>query len=165
MNQEIWKTIFRFNNYEISNFGNIKKNGKKYIPKISNKGYLRVSLTNKNVSETIQVHRLVALHFIPNPGMLPQVNHIDGDKTNNRVDNLEWCDNEYNQKHAIKMGLANPHNERSVVCIKKDGTEIVFKSAAEAGRALNINPGSINSVCTGHNKYRHTAGGYRWKYK
>jgi hypothetical protein len=68
-------------------------------------GYLKVSLNYKGSIKQISLHRLVALHFLPNPKMLPQVNHIDGDKKNNSANNLEWCTCSYNRKHAIRNGL------------------------------------------------------------
>lgn len=164
--KEIWKDIFGFNGkYQISNFGNVKSKTKdNYKQQTKQDGYKVVTLFDGDYKRTISVHRLVALHFIPNPGMLSQVNHIDGNKNNNREDNLEWCTQTENANHAVRLGLMCPHNGRKIIGIDKDGNEFVFESAAEAGRKLSINPGSINSVCTGHNKYRHTAGGYKWRY-
>lgn len=73
------------------------------------KGYLRwqAHLGTRNGVCTEKVHRVIARHFIPNPENKPQVNHIDGDKTNNDVSNLEWCDNEQNMEHAVKNGLVD----------------------------------------------------------
>ena len=182
---EIWKDIFGYEGlYQISNLGNVRSLGKtikiktsktrgEYYASIKSKypkqhkdvgGYLRVDLCKDRGHKNFLVHRLVALHFIPNPGMLDQVNHINGDKTNNCVENLEWCTQVENAVHAVKTGLFKPHNERSVVGTDDNGDKVYFKSAAEAGRILSINSGSINSVCTGHNPHRHTAGGYKWKY-
>ena len=183
--KEIWKDVFGYEGfYQISNLGNVKsldrtiknkaskRRGEYYVsiksrcPK-QNKGidgYLRVDLCKDRKHKNFLVHRLVALHFIPNPGMLSQVNHIDGDKTNNCVKNLEWCTQAENATHAVKTGLFKPHNERRIVGTDNDGNRFYFKSAAEAGKILSINSGSINSVCTGHNPYRHTAGGYKWEY-
>lgn len=183
--KETWKDIFGYEGfYQISNLGNVKsldrivknkasKRRGEYFVQIKGKypkqhknpdGYMRVDLCKNKKHKSILVHRLVALHFIPNPGMLDQVNHIDGDKTNNCVENLEWCTQIENAAHAVKTGLFKPHNERRIVGTDSDGNKIYFKSAAEAGRKLSINPGSICSVCTGHNPHRQTAGGYKWEY-
>lgn len=111
--KEIWKTIDGFNNYKISNIGRIKsieryKNnngGLVYVPeKIlilnpSTKGYNFVRITENKINKTLYSHRLVALYFIDNPLNKPQVNHINGIKTDNRADNLEWCTNRENTTH------------------------------------------------------------------
>ncbi len=113
---EIFKPITGFNNYEISNFGNVKSlhriapNNqpiKERILKqaIGTNGYKYVNCREYYKSHTVYVHRLVAKHFIDNPYSLPQVNHKDGDKFNNCVSNLEWCDQSHNMIHAYKTGL------------------------------------------------------------
>ena len=69
-------------------------------------GYLRIALYDgDHKAHTLKVHRLVAKAFIDNPGSLPQINHKDGNKANNHVGNLEWCDQSHNMKHAVRMGL------------------------------------------------------------
>ena len=104
---EVWKK-FIFN-YEISNLGRLKNTKTNKILKSTtdSNGYLgiTISLGSRNKIKRVRIHRLVAEAFIPNPNNLPQVNHIDGNKQNNKVDNLEWCDNRYNQLHAIDLGL------------------------------------------------------------
>jgi hypothetical protein len=126
---EIWKPIKGFEGlYEVSNLGRIKaltrkKNCnrgwgwiKEHIMKPTNcgTGYYRVPLTNKDhIKKYYLVHRLVAQTFIDNPSNLPQVNHINGDKSNNGVDNLEWCTREDNIKHAYKIGL-NPSRKKII---------------------------------------------------
>jgi len=68
-----------------------------------------------------QVHRLVAQTFIPNPNNLPQINHIDGDSLNNRINNLEWCDNSHNLKHAVETGLLDIHSGKQDQTRSKNG--------------------------------------------
>ncbi len=164
--KEIWKDIFGFNGkYQISNFGKIKSQLKEeYKQQTKKDGYKIVTLYDGKYKRTITVHRLVALHFIPNPGLLDQVNHIDGDKANNRADNLEWCTQVENANHAVRLGLFHSHNSRPIIGTDKNGNKVRFESAAEAERKLSIDSGSICSVCTKHNPHRHTAGGYTWKY-
>lgn len=123
-NIEIWKTIPLNKNYEASNLGNIRskdhfyigKNNKEIFKKgrvlksnLCKKGYLRTSITNNTKKHTTGVHRLVAFTFISNPENKPQVNHINGIKTDNKVENLEWCTNSENQIHAVKNKLVK-HN-------------------------------------------------------
>lgn len=123
LSNEIWKPVVNFEGlYEVSNLGRIKalarrKNCnkgygiiKEHIMKNSTNGgeYYKVPLTNKeHIRKYYLVHRLVAQAFIPNPDNLPQVNHIDGQKLNNNLENLEWCTREYNVRHSYKIGL-NP---------------------------------------------------------
>lgn len=113
--KEIFKPLLGYEGlYEISNKGEVLsiKSGK-LIKKYKNqKGYFLVSLYN-NGSKTRLLSRLVAINFIPNPLKLPQVNHIDGIKTNNRVDNLEWISDSDNKKHAYKNNLHNVRGERN----------------------------------------------------
>lgn len=107
--QEIWKDIQGYEGlYQVSNFGNVrslKYNHTKEIkllkPQTTPKGYLWVCLKGKKV----MVHRIVANTFISNLDNKTQVNHINGDKTDNRKENLEWCTNSENQLHAYKLGL------------------------------------------------------------
>ena len=106
------KDIIGFENkYKITNDGRVwseyKKDFLKYA--LTKKSYKIVSLSiNHSTQKTITIHKLVAIHFIPNIENKPQVNHIDGNKQNNNVNNLEWVTNKENNKHAIDNGLYNP---------------------------------------------------------
>lgn len=136
ISDEIWKPVLGYEGYyEVSSFGRVKSlprishlpgNSGTYIKKEKfmkihkdrRYGYKQLELHTNSKGKTWKIHRLVGLAFIPNPLNLPQLNHIDGDKTNNRVENLEWCDNSYNQIHAFRMGLnisrkgENHHNSK-----------------------------------------------------
>lgn len=106
---EIFKDIIRFEKtYQISNYGNVrnKKTGLFVKPLYNRKGYQYVYLSYSHTGRVKwYIHRLVAFHFIPNPENKPQVNHLDGNPCNNHVENLEWCTNEENQKHAVLNNL------------------------------------------------------------
>lgn len=119
---EIWKDVESYKGiYKVSNTGKIKSidrnikmgsgfgvcKGKTLSDYKDKDGYLVVSLSNKSKYKLSKVHRVVASAFIPNPLNLPQVNHKDGVKTNNHVDNLEWCDGFHNMRHANRTGLVN----------------------------------------------------------
>lgn len=109
---EVWKDIRGYEGiYQISNLGRIKslhrdcRNGRILNPAKNNSGYLRVALSNNGKIRYDSIHRLVAEAFISNPKKLPEVNHIDGNKLNNSVENLEWVTKGENQIHAYKTGL------------------------------------------------------------
>lgn len=120
--QEIWKDIPNYEGlYQASNLGRIKSiryfnhvNNQIYPrekilkPILNEKGYCRVDLSKSGESKRHRVHRLVAKTFLPNPYNLLEVNHIDGNKQNNNVNNLEWCSHSYNMKEACKLGLVIP---------------------------------------------------------
>lgn len=108
-NMEIFKDIVKFENkYQISNTGKVrnKKTGLLLKPKYNRKGYQYVNLSiSKTKSTKWYIHRLVGFHFIPNLEHKPQINHIDGNKQNNVVENLEWVTNAENQRHAVLNNL------------------------------------------------------------
>lgn len=97
------------NLYSVSSGGKVYSyKERRYLkPDYTFKGYLRVDLYNRTIRKHKRLHRLVAEAFIPNPCNYPQVNHLDGDKNNNTVSNLEWCTNLENNRHARKLGLYN----------------------------------------------------------
>lgn len=127
VSKEIIMNIKGYEEYQIlSNGVVIGKNGNPMKPQMDSKGYLRVQLkdpSKENGVATFKVHRLVATHYIPNPNNLPQVDHIDGDKTNNSVDNLEWVSNEENQRRAKERGV---YTDRTPAKLLEYGGQILF---------------------------------------
>lgn len=164
----IWKIIKDYPSYMVSDHGEIKSlnyNGTKkekiLTPFPNKKGYLCISLYKDCKIKPSLVHRIVAEAFIPNFDNKPQVNHIDGNKQNNAVNNLEWCNNSENTLHAYKIGLNQ--NKRSVSQYDKNNNFIKdWYSLSEAANCLKIDVSHIQQVCV--NK-RRSAGGYKWRYK
>ena len=160
----IWKQIKDYENlYEISNTGLVRslRHGSKpfYLKPINSHGYQSVHLCNKNHKrKNHSIHRLVAEHFIPNPKNLPQVNHKDGNKVNNDVNNLEWCSSKENINHSIKVLHKNC---RKVRCIE---TNQVFDSINEASKFYNRSQNVLVAVLRKY-KYNHTFAGYHWEYE
>ena len=104
---EIWKNVNlkNYEMYEVSSLGNVRRNGKLLKKGVDRYGYLRVNLCNNNIRKTRTIHRLVALAFIENPNNCLTVNHKDGNKKNNMVENLEWVTSQENTKHAQENEL------------------------------------------------------------
>lgn len=104
MEVEIWKDIKGFEGiYQISNLGRFRNRGEVKKPWTAAHGYLAFTLRKDGQKKNYKVHRLVAEAFIPNIENFPEINHIDGDKTNNRVENLEWCTHRYNMRHSYEI--------------------------------------------------------------
>ena len=167
-NFELFKDIKGYEGiYQVGTWGNVRQNlrsGKykmlnPFIKKDKKNGYLYVILVKDGERKNARVHRLVAETFIPNPDNLPQVNHKDEDKTNNIVDNLEWCTSKYNNNY----GNRNEKISKAVIGTHKENSSVVeFNSITEASKTLGINISSISNCCAGRTK---SAGGYIWIYK
>lgn len=182
--KEIWKDIDGYEGlYQVSNLGRVKRlkftNGKVSFAKetilkqsLNTRGYSIVSLSKNDIKSTKTVHRLVALSFLENQKNYKEVNHIDGNKQNNCVENLEWCDRNYNIQHAFKnklnlgsmknrLGSQNP-SSITVYQYSLDGKFISsFGSVREAERITGIRCSDITMCCRGKTKKSH---GYIWKY-
>ncbi|WP_042370319.1 NUMOD4 domain-containing protein [Bacteroides neonati] len=166
---EIWKDIKGYEGlYQVSNLGRVKslkKRGRDEIVLsqcINNKCYKMVSLSKNGKAKSMLVHRLVSYSFIQNASNYSQVNHIDGNKENNCIDNLEWCSNSYNQVHRISVLHQDVATRKPVCQIGLDGIPIkTYKSQTEASKNTGVVRNSISQVCLG--KYK-TAGGYYWKF-
>ena len=169
--EEIWKALPGVTGVEVSNFGRVRtidrvvsgENGtrslKGHVLKQCKNidGYLTVSIQIDGKQATKRVHRLVAQTFIKNPDNLPQVNHKDCDRTNNHVENLEFCDNSYNQKYKNKFGISNTETQgHPLFAINLSTLEVLhFRSQGEAGRELGISTGNINNIIKGRYKQTH----------
>lgn len=171
---EIWKEVNGTNGaLEVSSNGRVKSNlrdGRVLKPQIDNKGYLRIRVTLDRKRCSFKVHRLVAQAFLSNPECKPQVNHIDGNKQNNHVDNLEWTTNRENVKHAISSGLFEPSfygaatsNERRKLKVEainlESGEHMLFSSIADAERYFKTR--HITDVLKGK---RNSAKGHTFEY-
>lgn len=142
--------------YAISNKGNLinVKNGKKLKTRINTNGYLEVQLSTSGVRKTYRIHRLVAFMFLDNIDEKPYINHKDGDKLNNCVDNLEWCTAKENDNHARKIKLKVQNKPVKAIHIETN-TIICFESLSECAKYFNTNKGTIHRVLSGkRNKYK-----------
>lgn len=167
MDQEIWKAIKGFEKcYEVSNFGRIKslereiktKDGRSYIRKekilsspVANTGYARVALFNGGKVREADVHRLVAETFLDNPNGYKYVNHLDENKTNNNVSNLEWCTNRHNAIYS---------NGKKVKRINDKGEVKLYESISSTSDD-GFNSSHVGECC---NKKRKSHKGYRWEF-
>ena len=178
------KAITGYPNYIIFDDGRVySKITNKFLKPSYSGGYLTVELfSERGKSRRILVHRLVAMAFIPNPYNYPQVNHKDENKTNNNVDNLEWCTAKYNMNYGtgnarrrastdyskpiykITAKIACSYCKKPVLQFTKDGEFIArHESAQAAGRKLNCSGGHISECCNG--KTYKTVGGFKWRYE
>lgn len=172
---EIWKDVVGYEGYyEVSNLGNVRsvtrvKKGKQLKPIERRHGYLAVQLHGKGGNErgfkAFSIHRLVAEAFISNPNNYPEVNHIDEDKSNNRVDNLEWVTHKQNMNSGTIIESfegRKSHRAKPIIQYDREGNMIAeFDSASDAGKKLGIDYRNIqNSLYKGQMAY-----GYYWKFK
>ena len=167
---EIWKDVVGFEGkYQVSNLGNVKSlnyhnSGKEKLMKShdNGRGYLYVMLWKNGEYKHKKVHRLVAEAFIDNPYNLPEINHKDEDKTNNRVENLEWCTHEYNCNFGTRnerVGKKTAERlSKPVLCVE---TGFLFDSTHDAERKTGIFQQNISKCCKGKRK---TAGSFHWRY-
>ena len=163
--EEIWKKIDGYENYEVSNLGNVKNSDTGNIFKLNTKnGYKYVTLRNSKKDKSYRVNRLVALAFIPNddPENKTYVNHIDGKKFDNSVKNLEWITPSNSVIHALETGLLKKTQAKKVHQCDKEGNLIkTFESITEASKETGINTGSITKACKSKQA---PTGNFIWKF-
>lgn len=171
--EEIWKDVVGYEGYyQVSNFGRVKSLERKIPARKAkraksetimnqtknNTGYLMVNLCVNQFRKKFLVHRLVAIAFIPNPDNLPQINHKDENKENNCVDNLEWCNNVYNNNYGRHCENISKANGKPVLCVE---TGEIFRSQRMAAKHIGVDQTQIYRCCNGKRK---TTGGYHWKF-
>lgn len=179
-----WKDVLGFEGvYQVNNIGQVYSCHTTKILNAykSNDGYMRVNLSFRGKAKIKMVHILVAEAFISNPNLLPVVNHKDGNKTNPRVENLEWVTFSENSKHAFYTGLSKISDKaknkasknarangskttsKPIIQYSIDGIKIAeYESIKAACRATGANDGYVSKVCK---RIKYTAAGYVWRYK
>lgn len=170
---EVWKEIDDNSNYLVSNTGRIRRRNRKkdHCVRLDTNDYLCTDLYQHGERSTRRVHRLVAEAFIPNPDNKPEVNHRDGCKTNNHVDNLEWVTKKENCRHAWDNGLvtpsrsmlgrSNPNAGRKGKPFKIVETGEVFNTLKECEEKIDGDNRHINDCLRGRQK---THRGYHFEY-
>lgn len=160
-----WYVLRRNEKYYVNKIGEVysTRMKRKLTPKVNHDGYLRVQIWEKGNVEFVSIHRLIAETFLPNPDNKPFVNHLNGDKQDNRIENLEWCTQKENIAHAWKTGLSHrPLNTAGlkVAQFTKDGEFVRdFPSLMEVERTYGYKHSNI-SYAIRHNSTSH---GYRWE--
>jgi hypothetical protein len=155
-----WRTIPEFPNYEVNENGDVRsyRIGKNISPMMNRSGYYKLNIWHNGKLYSRLVHRLVAQAFISNPDDKPQINHIDSDKSNNHVSNLEWVTQKENMKHRTY----NEVNTKRVSQYDIDGNFIrEFKSLTEAANHVGAYKGNLSNVCLGRKK---SIKGFIWRF-
>lgn len=177
---EIWKSVIGYENlYEVSNLGGVRSlSSNKVLKQSSDKGgYLRVNLYNNQVCKTFKVHRLVGSAFIKEEPNKTLIDHINGNRNDNKVENLRWCSNKENHNFSLTKATRKELSDnnvkkygshgfikasRKVIQCSKNGIELkIWNSIKEASEVLGITKHNIFRVCNGQ---RISAGGYTWKF-
>lgn len=160
------KQIAEYPQYTIDTNGRVfSTRTKKYLnPIITKKGYAQVNLSIDGVRKSVLVHRLVAEAFLDNPLSLPEIDHINTIRDDNRVENLRWCNRKENENNPLtrKHISENSTLKKAIIAIAPDGTTIEYESLADAERTGLFDHRAISAVCKGKQK---THRGYSFRYK
>lgn len=174
---EEWKEIVGYEGlYEVSNFGRIRRKyndfkkikGRILKQHLKRNGYLCVDLSKESKVKTMTVHRIVAIAFLEKVEEKNQVNHINGNKMDNRVENLEWVTSQENRIHAFKTGLQHGNGKK----IRCNQLNIIFDSSYKAAEYINLNyfknskqiPNVANKIRSAANGLQKTAYNFTWSY-
>lgn len=158
---EQWRDIPGYEGaYQVSDLGRVRNRKRRRLlrPNSKKTKYLQVTLSKNNVPKFCSIHRLVAIAFLPNPLGLPQVNHKNGIKWDNRLENLEWISASENQKHRYDVLNHRGGPAKKVLCIENGK---VYDSVRATALALNVHSTAVSTVCHGRAK---TAGGLHFKF-
>lgn len=178
LEDEIWADISGYDGrYKVSNFGRVKSmeyHNTKGVrregilkPAVDGSGYFRCALSKENILITYKVHRLVAQTFIPNPNNYPQVNHLNGNKQDNRVCNLEWTDNSGNILHAYRTGLLPHHDGHFTPVIVENiitKEQIRFKRIKDAAEYIGVDRNTATHRLNNPNTATRKSKGFIIKY-
>ena len=175
---EVWRDVRGYEGlYQVSTFGRVRsldrtihgvrygqawsstRKGREMCPNTDKDGYKTIKLCSEGRVSRWRVHRLVALAFIPNPEDKPQINHINGHKADNRVENLEWATNSENTLHKFKVLKCRASRVKETVCLD---TMKVYPTATAAARECGVDISHVVACCRGRRSH---AGGYRFQYK
>lgn len=162
---ETFVKIVGFEKYEVSNLGRVRnvKSGRILKPRLRRDGYLEHLLYKNNKQKHLLLHRILATAFVDNPEGKPYVNHIDENKTNNDLNNLEWCTVRENNVHGTRIKRAAEKLFKKVIQLDLDDNVLnEFESIKQAGQETGTNAGDISNCCNGRSK---SAGGFKWRKK
>ena len=162
---ETFVKIEGFENYEVSNLGKVRniKSGRIIKPSLNKNGYLRLWLCENNKKKYLYLHRIIATAFIDNSEEKPCVNHIDENKLNNDLSNLEWCTVKENNIHGTRTKRAAEKCFKKVIQLDlNDNVLNEFESIKQAGQKTGALARNISSCCNGKRK---SAGGFKWRKK
>ena len=167
MKKEVWRNILGSNNrYEVSNLGRIRNTRTLHIRKLVKykEGYLQINLPlfNKGL-HTYKVHRIVAQSFIPNPNNYKNINHKNEVKTDNRVENLEWCTTKYNNLYGTRLAHVASKLNKPVRQINKFGEVVRIFNSIKDVSSYGFDKGAVSHCCLKDKNYK-THKGYYWEF-